>query len=218
MKNAGWRFPFKFLYFSIISGYIFYIFHLNFFEAIINCISLCLLCLELFLIFDTTKKHRLRKTDFIELPDDYKPFVSILVPICKEPADVVKSTLTSLSNLDYENYEVYALVNNTPYDKDVESIRKICNCLGEKVKFFYIPEIQGFKAGVLNYALKLISPETEIIAVVDSDYVVERDFLKKTAGYFKDQEIAVVQLPQDYFLDNAPGRAWIFSGRVFQSF
>ncbi|WP_353683550.1 glycosyltransferase family 2 protein [Thermodesulfovibrio sp. 3907-1M] len=204
MRNAGWRFPSRFLYFLIISGYIFYILHLSFFEAIINCISLCLLSLELFLIFDTTKKHRLRKTDFIDLPADYKPFVSILVPICREPAEVVKSTLTSLSNLDYENYEVYALVNNTPYDKDVEIIRKICNCLGEKLKFFYIPEIEGAKAGVLNYALRLISSETEIIGIIDSDYVVERDFLKKTVGYFKNQEIAVVQLPQDYFLDDTP--------------
>ncbi|MGB9711215.1 MAG: hypothetical protein ACPLZA_06970, partial [Thermodesulfovibrio sp.] len=71
MKNAGWSFSSKFLYFSIISGYIFYIFHLNFFEAIVNCISLCLFSLELFVIFDTTKKHRLKKTDFIELPSDY---------------------------------------------------------------------------------------------------------------------------------------------------
>ncbi|GAB5047043.1 glycosyltransferase family 2 protein [Thermodesulfovibrio sp. TK110] len=218
MRNAGWCFHSKFLYFSIISGYVFYIFHLNFFEAIINSISLFLLSFELFLIFDTTKKQRLRKTDFIELPPDYKPFVSILVPICREPARVVKSTLTSLSNLDYENYEIYALVNNTPYNKDVESIKKICNALGEKVKFFYIPKIEGFKAGILNYALKLISPQTEIIGIIDSDYVVERDFLKKTVGYFKDPEIAVVQLPQDYFLDNTPlSKGMYYAYRYFFS-
>ncbi|WP_353686476.1 glycosyltransferase family 2 protein [Thermodesulfovibrio sp. 3462-1] len=218
MKNAGWSFSSKFLYFSIISGYIFYIFHLNFFEAIVNCISLCLFSLELLVIFDTTKKHRLRKTDFIELPADYKPFVSIFVPICKEPAEVVTPALISLSELDYENYEVYALVNNTPYDKEVRSIEKICQSLGEKVKFFYIPQIEGFKAGVLNYALNLTSPKTEIVAVVDSDYIVEKDFLKKTVGYFKDPEIAVVQLPQNYFLnDTAVSKGMYYAYRYFFS-
>lgn len=218
MREERWQFPTKFLYFSIILAYIFYIFHLSFFEAVVNTVSLSFFALELFLIFDVTKRHRMRKTDFIELPENYKPFVSIFVPICKEPAEVVKSTLTSLSNLDYENYEVCALVNNTPYNKDVEDIKKICDSLGERVKFFYFPKIEGFKAGVLNYALKLTSPETEIIAVVDSDYVVEKDFLKKTVGYFKDPEIAVVQLPQDYFVDTLPqSKGMYYAYRYFFS-
>lgn len=219
MKNAvNWSFSSKFLYFLIISGYVFYIFHLSFLEALVNTVSLSFLAFELFLIFDTTKKHRIRKYNFVELPADYKPFVSIFVPICKEPSEVVRSTLTSLSNLDYENYEVYALVNNTPYDKDVQTIKKICETLGEKIKFLYIPKIEGFKAGVLNYALKLTSPHTEIIGVVDSDYVVEKDFLKKTVGYFKNPEIAVVQLPQDYFLDDFPvSKGMYYAYRYFFS-
>lgn len=219
MKSAvNWGFLPKFLYFSIISGYVFYILHLNFFEAVVNAISLSFLALELFLIFDTTKNIRTRKHDFIDLHADYQPFVSIFVPICKEPAEVVRSTLISLSNLDYENYEVYVLVNNTPYDKNVESIKKFCENLGEKLNFFYIPKIEGFKAGVLNYALKLTSPETEIIGVVDSDYVVDRDFLKKTVGYFKNPEIAVVQLPQDYFLSDCPvSKGMYYAYRYFFS-
>lgn len=50
----------------------------------------------------------------------------------------------------------------------------------------------------MNYALKITDKEAEIIAVVDSDYIVEPDFLKATVPYFKDEKVAIVQLPQDY--------------------
>jgi len=210
-KNAfGWNPSYVFLYFLAILLYLFYIFHLHVLEAIVNFISLCLFSLELFVIFDTIKRRKIRQYHLCNLPLSYEPFVSILVPICREPLDVVKATLTHLNNLNYENYEVYVLVNNTPYDKETQAIKTICN-ESDKLKFFYLPKVDGFKAGVLNYALKLIPKKTEIVGVVDSDYIVERDFLKKTVCYFKESRVAVVQLPQDYFLD----KSWISKGMYF---
>lgn len=54
----------------------------------------------------------------------------------------------------------------------------------------------GAKAGNINHALAQTAGE--IIAVLDVDHVPHADFLKKTAGYFKDARVAFVQSPQFY--------------------
>lgn len=41
------------------------------------------------------------------------PMVSLHLAICNEPPDVVKATLNSLAALDYPNFEVLVLDNNT---------------------------------------------------------------------------------------------------------
>jgi cellulose synthase/poly-beta-1,6-N-acetylglucosamine synthase-like glycosyltransferase len=50
----------------------------------------------------------------------------------------------------------------------------------------------------LNYALERTSPKAEIIGVIDSDYVVDSNWLRELAPQFARAEIAVVQAPQDY--------------------
>jgi cellulose synthase/poly-beta-1,6-N-acetylglucosamine synthase-like glycosyltransferase len=47
------------------------------------------------------------------------------------------------------------------------------------------------------------------VAVVDSDYVVEPDFLSATVGYFDDPGLAHLQVRQDYReWRGAPWPAW----------
>jgi hypothetical protein len=57
----------------------------------------------------------------------------------------------------------------------------------------------GYKSGALNLALRAhTDPDAEIIGVVDADYLVSRDYLKDTVGYFAAAELAFLQTPQDY--------------------
>jgi cellulose synthase/poly-beta-1,6-N-acetylglucosamine synthase-like glycosyltransferase len=58
--------------------------------------------------------------------------------------------------------------------------------------------VQGFKAGALNLALELTDPAAKYIAVIDSDYRVEPNWLRLALPYFAEPAIAVVQGPQDY--------------------
>src|SRR5207244_7855007 len=53
-------------------------------------------------------------------------------------------------------------------------------------------------AGALNYALARTAPDAEIVAVIDSDYVVDARWLRDLTPAFRDQRIAIVQAPQDY--------------------
>src|SRR5690349_20499338 len=59
-----------------------------------------------------TEWHRL--VEKLEPVADYLPMVSLQVPAYNEPIDVVQKTLDSLAKLNYPNYEVLVVDNNTP--------------------------------------------------------------------------------------------------------
>lgn len=126
-------------------------------------------------------------------------FVSIHVPCHDEPFGVVKKTLASLAKLDYQNYEVIVIDNNTHDPRTWQPIQDYCAKLGPKFKFLHFENLGGYKAGALNAALKHVDPKTEIIAIVDADYVVKKDFLSLGIPYFRDPSIAIVQYPQAYY-------------------
>jgi len=124
--------------------------------------------------------------------------VSIHVPIHNEPPEMVRETLLALSRLDYANYEVLVLDNNT-VDPDVwQPVRDTCAQLGPRFRFFHLENWPGFKAGALNYGLEVTAPDSDIIAVIDSDYQVDPNWLRNTVPYFGKDDVAFVQAPQNY--------------------
>lgn len=137
-----------------------------------------------------------------------EPMVSIHVPTYSEPPDVVKGTLDKLAELDYSNYEVLVIDNNTTDPNLWEPVRDHCQELGDKFKFLHVENLEGAKAGALNYLMPLTHPQAEIIGVVDADYHVDTDFLRALVGYFDDENVGFVQTPHDY-------REW--RGNIFQS-
>lgn len=132
------------------------------------------------------------------LPNSEYPKVSIHLASCKEPPEMVILTLDSLSQLDYPDFEVIVVDNNTPDEALWKPIEAHCKKLGAHFRFFSLGKWPGYKAGALNFALKQTDPLAQIVAVVDADYVVENDWLFETVPYFKDQAVAVVQAPQEH--------------------
>jgi cellulose synthase/poly-beta-1,6-N-acetylglucosamine synthase-like glycosyltransferase len=128
----------------------------------------------------------------------YLPMVSLHVPAHNEPPDVVEATLRSLARLDYPNYEVLVVDNNTPQREDWVRIRDLCIALGPKFRFVHLDQWPGYKSGALNFALAHTAPEAEIIGSIDADYIVEPDFLRELVPAFADPKIGFVQAPQDY--------------------
>lgn len=128
--------------------------------------------------------------------DESQPFVSIHLACCNEPPEMVILTLDSLVALDYENYEVLVLDNNTKDEKIWRPVEEHCHKLGNKFRFFHLEPWPGFKAGALNFGLKETDPRAEIVAAIDADYVVRPDWLKALTGYFHDPKVAIVQCPQ----------------------
>ncbi|MEZ5671132.1 MAG: glycosyltransferase [Thiotrichaceae bacterium] len=125
------------------------------------------------------------------------PKVSIHLAICNEPPDMVIETLNALAGLDYADYEVLVVDNNTADDALWMPVEAHCKTLGERFKFFHLPKYPGFKAGALNFALRQTHPDVQVVGVIDSDYVVDPDWLKATVPYFAEAKVGFVQGPQD---------------------
>jgi exo-beta-1,3-glucanase (GH17 family)/cellulose synthase/poly-beta-1,6-N-acetylglucosamine synthase-like glycosyltransferase len=133
----------------------------------------------------------------IDLKSEHVPFVSIHVPAYKEQPHVLSETLVALSKLNYTNYEVLVIINNTNEDFYKAPIKALCEELGEK--FIYLDiKCSGFKAGALNEALVHMNAESEIMAVIDADYVVSKNWLVDLVPIFDDPKVAIVQAPQDH--------------------
>lgn len=128
----------------------------------------------------------------------YRPKVSIHVPCYNEPPEMVKQTLDALADLDYPDFEVLIIDNNTKDPAVWEPVQAYCEHLGPRFRFFHVAPLAGFKGGALNYILPHTAADAEVIAVIDSDYCVDRNWLKHMVPHFADPEIAVVQSPQDY--------------------
>lgn len=128
----------------------------------------------------------------------YRPKVSIHVPCYNEPPELLKQTLDALARLDYPDYEVLVIDNNTRDPTVWQPVEAHCARLGERFRFFHVAPLEGFKAGALNFALGHVAADVEVVAVIDADYCVDPDWLRHMVPHFGDPRIAVVQSPQDY--------------------
>lgn len=134
---------------------------------------------------------------------EQSPRVSIHLPIYNEPPQMVIETLNALAHLDYDNFEVIVLDNNTPEPETWRPVEAHCRKLNAEAgvqlfRFFHFEQLKGFKGGALNRALALTDPSTVYVAVIDSDYQVQPFWLRRVIPYFASPSIALVQGPQDY--------------------
>lgn len=142
--------------------------------------------------------QRLPAPEQKDLSDSELPFVSVHVPCYNEPPEMMRQTLTALSQLDYPCFEVLVIDNNTKEEAVWRPVEACCRELGPHFRFFHVDPLSGFKAGALNYALKRTAAEAEVVAVIDSDYVVTPNWLRVLVPQFSDDNMAIVQAPQDY--------------------
>ncbi len=149
-------------------------------------------------------------------PPEKQPFVSIHLACYNEPPEMVQVTLDSLAALDYANFEVLVIDNNTRDPAIWEPVRAYCETLGPRFRFFHLEPWPGYKAGALNFGLKQTDERADVVAVVDADYVVRPDWLARLTGHFHEPDVAVVQCPQAHrdFQGNTFRRwtAWEYDG------
>ncbi len=143
----------------------------------------------------TVRKRQMKPTT---LNPSRIPKVSIHVPAYNEPADMMIETLNALAALNYPDFEVLVIDNNTRDEAVWRPVQRHCEALGERFRFFHVSPLSGFKAGALNFALQNTHKDAEVIAAIDSDYQVEANWLSDLVGAFENPRIAIVQSPQDY--------------------
>ncbi|MBI5026964.1 MAG: glycosyltransferase [Nitrospirae bacterium] len=115
--------------------------------------------------------------------------VDVFITTLNEPPDLLRKTVLGCLKMKYP-HKTYLLDDGRR--PEVRALAKELGC-----EYIARPDNRDAKAGNLNYAL----PRTngEFIAVFDADHVPQPDFLDKLLGYFNDEKVAFVQIPQDFY-------------------
>ncbi len=127
-----------------------------------------------------------------------QPFVSIHLAICNEPPNVVIETLQSITHLNYRNYEVIIISNNTTNESSWKPIQQFALERGSHFVFHHFDRINGYKAGALNVALNYMNEASAFIFTVDADYQLKSNALLLAVGTITNAELDFVQFPQAY--------------------
>jgi cellulose synthase/poly-beta-1,6-N-acetylglucosamine synthase-like glycosyltransferase len=123
----------------------------------------------------------------------YQPFVSLHIPAYNEPPELLIATIKAVEAIDYPNFEIVVIDNNTTDPEIWGPVEKYCRGR-ERVKFVHVAPWPGFKAGACNLALRQYTdPRAEIIGLVDADDIVKPYYLREVASYFCDERIGFVQ-------------------------
>lgn len=124
---------------------------------------------------------------------EYTPFVTIQLPVYNEKY-VVERLLDAIVQLDYprEKLEIQVLDDST--DETSAIIYQKLEWLQKfelDIKQLRRDTRAGFKAGALQEGLQ--KARGEFIVIFDSDFIPEKDFIKKTLPWFQDPAVGVVQ-------------------------
>ncbi|MDR1168054.1 MAG: glycosyltransferase family 2 protein [Heliobacteriaceae bacterium] len=134
------------------------------------------------------KKRRLQKYPLI-VNEDYKPFVSVLIPGHNEEC-VITHTVENILAMDYGNFEVIVIDDRS--DDNTASVIKQLEKKYDKVTAL-IRDKDAFpgKSAVLNDAMQ--TAKGEAVLVFDADATVEPDFLTKLVPHLEPKDVGAVQ-------------------------
>ena len=123
----------------------------------------------------------------------HQPFVSLHIPAYNEPPGLLIETIKAVEAIDYPNFEVVVIDNNTKDPAVWQPVEAYCRGR-ERVKFVHVAPWPGYKAGACNLALRRYTdPRAEIIGLVDADDIVQPHYLRETVSYFSDPSLGFVQ-------------------------
>ena len=126
--------------------------------------------------------------------DPYQiPLVTIQLPLYNDKP-VVERLLRNISKIDYPHNKLEVQVLDDSTDDSAALTAEIISELraeGFPIQHITRSHRKGFKAGALKAGLEIA--KGEFIAIFDSDFVPQPDWLKKTLPYFKNEKLGVVQ-------------------------
>lgn len=121
------------------------------------------------------------------------PSVTVQLPLYNE-ATVVARLLDAAGSIDYPHDRLEIQVLDDSNDETCAIAQnKVRELRARGVDAVYVrrPTRAGYKAGALDYGLKIA--KGELIAIFDADFVPQPEFLRDVVGHFKDPQIGMVQ-------------------------
>ena len=126
------------------------------------------------------------------------PYVTVQLPVYNE-FYVIKGLLNSIEKIKYPKEKIELQVlddSNDESSKLIEQITKKMKRKGINIHHIRRNNREGFKAGALKEGLK--KAKGEFIAIFDSDFLPNKDFLINTIPYFKNPKIGMIQTRWGY--------------------
>lgn len=115
--------------------------------------------------------------------------VDIYIPTYNEDISIIRKTVLGCVNIRYP-HKTYILDDGNRPELAKKAAEWGCGYIARKERLHA-------KAGNLNHALQLTNGD--FVVIFDTDCVPQSDFLDKTLGYFRDQKLAFVQTPHNYY-------------------
>lgn len=115
--------------------------------------------------------------------------VDIFVPTYNESIEILEATMVGCRRIRYP-HKTYILDDGKREEVKQLALRLGCIYLSR-------PTNEHAKAGNINYAIT--KSTGDFIVVLDADMVPQPDFLDRTLGYFEDEKLAFIQMPQEFY-------------------
>ena len=159
----------------------------TFWASITMMVFMVLYCAYMY-IATKHQARKLRKNPPV-LNENYKPFISIMIPAHNE-GTVIRNTVDNILKLDYDRYELI-IIDDRSEDNTADVIKQIAE-EHPNIKYL-IREKDAFpgKSAVLNDALEIAGGEA--ILVFDADARIEPDFIKKLLPKLEPEDVGAVQ-------------------------
>lgn len=145
---------------------------------------------------------RRRQRPRIDLGELRDPVVTIQLPLFNE-LYVAERIIRSACEVDYPRHLLEIQVLDDSTDETLELTRRLVReyqARGVPIIHLHREHRQGFKSGALAYGFQ--RARGEFIAVFDADFIVPRDFLRRTLPHFADPTVGILQTRWAYFNDN----------------
>ena len=168
----------------------------QFFFVLLYFIILCILSIYGAHRFVMATLYRIHKND-IPKPDaqfDSLPHVTIQLPMFNEKY-VIERLIDAVCKIRYPKDKLQIQV----LDDSIDETRQIAADAVQKkadegidIVYIHRENRAGFKAGALENGLKTATGE--FVAVFDSDFIPQPDFLERTVHYFTNEKVGMVQV------------------------
>jgi cellulose synthase/poly-beta-1,6-N-acetylglucosamine synthase-like glycosyltransferase len=181
--------------------------HVMFFKTVAVIDALLLLIVSLFsinrfVIVRLFKRHRGRSDAAAAMGDAELPRVTVQLPLYNEYY-VAERLIESACALDYPAHLLEIQVLDDSTDDTLELTRRVTarfRARGVNIVHLHRPDRTGYKAGALAYGCE--RAHGEFLAVFDADFVIPRDFLRRTIPHFADPQVGVVQTRWTHLNEN----------------
>jgi len=145
----------------------------------------------------------------IKMDENYRPKVTIIIPTYNE-AEFIEKKLDNVYQQDYPRDKVEVIVVDSASDDETPELVKEWAKNHPDIKLVLLQEpVRRGMVPALNYALKHVPKDSEIVVFTDADAFWELATLKKVVKYFTDPSVGAVTasikptIPANDFLEGA---------------